>query len=89
MIYNTEIEIDEAVLFIDIDYDYFKEDGEVTIRINSIMNGKMEISELIPADKIEDIRYKCQRQYENNMFNEIELLMNKTWYGMDNSKEEL
>lgn len=68
MIYNTEIEIDEAILFIDVDFEYFKSDGEVTIHINSIMNGKMEISELIPADKLEDIRWDCQKHYENSAF---------------------
>ena len=36
MIYNTEITIDGAIINIAIDFEYFKEDGEVTIRINSI-----------------------------------------------------
>lgn len=83
MIYNTEIEIDEAVLFIDVDFDYFREDGEVTIRINSIMNGKMEISELVPADKLEDIRWNCQKKYENESFDYWEQRYEERNSGLD------
>lgn len=68
MIYNTEITIDGAIINIDVDFWYFREDGEVTIRINSIKNGSLEISELIPSADIENIKYKCQRHYEQNSF---------------------
>ena len=68
MIYNTEITIDGAIINIDIDFEYFKEDGEVTIRINSIKNGSLEISELIPSTELENIIWKCQKHYENTAF---------------------
>ena len=68
MIYNTEITIDGAIIQIDIDFEYFKEDGEVTIRINSIKNGSLEISELIPSAELENLNWKCQKHYENTAF---------------------
>lgn len=68
MIYNTEITIDGAIINIDIDFEYFKEDGEVTIRINSIKNGSLEISELIPSAELENLNWKCQKHYEDTSF---------------------
>jgi hypothetical protein len=68
MTYNTEITIDGAIINIDIDFEYFKEDGEVTIRINSIKNGSLEISELIPSSDIENLNWKCQKHYEQTSF---------------------
>lgn len=68
MIYNTEITIDGAIINIAIDFEYFKEDGEVTIRINSIKNGSLEISELIQSAELENLNWKCQKHYENTSF---------------------
>ena len=68
MIYNTEITIDGAIIQIDIDFWYSKDNGEVTIRINSIKNGSLEISELIPSAELENINWKCQKHYENHSF---------------------
>jgi len=67
MIYSTEITIDGAIIQIYIDFYYFKED-EVIIRINSIKNGSLEISELIPSAELENINWKCQKHYENVSF---------------------
>lgn len=68
MIYNTETTIDEAIIQIDIDFFYYKEYGEVTIRINSIKNGSLEISELIPSAELENLNWKCQKHYEDTAF---------------------
>ena len=68
MINNTETTIDGAIINIDIDFEYFKEDGEVTIRINSIKNGSIEISEMINPDEIDNLKWKCQVHYERFSF---------------------
>ena len=90
MIYNTETTINGSIINIDVDYDFFREDGEVTININSITNDGVDIDTLdIPNSDMETIRTNCADHYENYKFRQIEALMNKKWYGMDNSKEEL
>ena len=68
MIYNTEITIDGAVIQIDINFEYFKTEGEVTIRINSIKSGSLDISDLIPYAELENINWKCQKHYEDTAF---------------------
>jgi len=83
MIKETEITIDGAIINIAIDFEYFKEDGEVTIRINSIMNGKLEISELIPEEELEDIKWKCQKHYEQNSFDYWEQRYEERNSGLD------
>ena len=64
MIKELDITIDGAELNCSVNFQYFKEDGEVTIRIESIMNGSIEVSELLSAEQIEDIKWKCQKHYE-------------------------
>jgi hypothetical protein len=68
MIKELDITIDGAELNCSVNFQYFKEDGEVTIRIESINNGSMEVSELLSEDQIEDIKWKCQVHYENTAF---------------------
>lgn len=89
MILNTEILIDGAEVNCDVTYYYFKEGGQVTINIEAIMCNSIEVSNLIDNDTIEKLNDKCERHYENYKFNEIESLLNKTWYGLDNSQKEL
>ncbi len=83
MIKETEITIDGAIINIAIDFEYFKEDGEVTIRINSIMNGKLEISELIPEEELDNIKWECQKHYEKNSFDYWEQRYEERNSGLD------
>jgi hypothetical protein len=64
MVKELDITIDSAELNCSVNFEYFKEDGEVTIRIESIKNGSIEVSELLSAEQIEDIKWKCQVHYE-------------------------
>lgn len=79
MIKEIDITIDESVIVCNIDFNYFKEDGEVDIQINSIsaLNSKYEpckddiqdmIYGLLTEDEVEDIKYRCQVQYESSAF---------------------
>jgi len=68
MIKELDITIDGAELNCSVNFQYFKEDGEVTIQIESIKHGSMEVSELVGAEQIEDIKWKCQVHYENTAF---------------------
>jgi len=68
MIKELDITIDGAELNCSVNFQYFKEDGEVTIQIESINNGSIEVSELLSEDQIEDIKWKCQVYYENTAF---------------------
>jgi len=68
MIKELDITIDGAELNCSVNFEYFKEDGEVTIQIESIKNGSIEVSELLSEDQIEDIKWKCQVHYENTAF---------------------
>lgn len=68
MIKELNITIDGAELNCSVNFQYFKESGEVTIQIDSINNGTIEVSELLSEDKIEDIKWKCQVHYENTAF---------------------
>lgn len=89
MILESEINIDDTLYPITINYNHFKENGEVIININSIIFGD-GYTELIPNSvQLENIKDDCQIHYENHKFMEIESLMDKTWYGIDNCKEEL
>jgi hypothetical protein len=65
---ELDITIDGAELNCSVNFQYFKEDGDVTIRIESIKHGSMEVSELISTEQIEDIKWKCQVHYENTAF---------------------
>lgn len=51
-----------------IDFQYFKEDGEVTIQIETIMCNGIEVSELVEEKDMEYINWKCQEHYENTAF---------------------
>jgi len=68
MIKELDITIDGAELNCSVNFQYFKEDSEVTIRIESINSGSIEVSELISEAQIEDIKWKCQKHYENTSF---------------------
>jgi len=68
MIKELDITIDGAELSCSVDFQYFKEDGEVTIQIDSINNGAIEVSELLSEDQLEDIKWQCQKHYENTSF---------------------
>ena len=87
MILETEINIDDTLYPITVDYNHFKENGEVIININSIIFNDKELI-IFPA-QLEKLKEECMIHYENHKFREIEALMDKTWYGIDNCKEEL
>lgn len=89
MIYNTEITIDGAIINIDVYYSYFKDSPQPSIVIDNIKCGSLYVFDLLSEEQIESIESKCETHYENYKFNEIEALMNKTWFGMDNSQTEL
>ncbi len=89
MIKEINIDIDGAELNCSVDYDYFKSKGEVTILINHIKHGDIEVYDLVKPIHIQQIKDICELHYENYKFDEIEDLMNKTWYGMDNSQKDV
>lgn len=89
MTIDKDITIDGADINCSIDFSYYKEHGEVTIVIHSIEAGKINVIDLISDDYIESLKVKLKDYYENYKFNEIEELMNKTWYGIDNSQKEV
>ena len=68
MIKELDIDIDGALIDCSIDFEYYKDNNEVTIRINSIKSGTMEVSDLINPKDIDDIKYKCQDHYERYSF---------------------
>ena len=68
MIKELYITIDSTELNCSVNFNYFKEDDEVTIRIESITSDAIEISELLSAEQIEDIKWKCQKHYEDHSF---------------------
>ena len=68
MIKELDITIDSTELNCSVNFNYFKEDDEVTIRIESITSDAIEISELLSAEQIEDIKWKCQKHYEDHSF---------------------
>jgi len=68
MIKELDITIDGAELTCQVHFWYFKENGEVTIRIESIKNGTMEVSEMLSEEQIEDIKWQCQKHYEQYSF---------------------
>ena len=68
MIKELDITIDSAELNCSVNFEYFKDSDEVDIRIYDIKNGDIEISELLSAEQIEDIKWKCQVNYENTAF---------------------
>lgn len=65
---EKELYIDGANINCLIDFSYFKEDGEVTINIESIKNGQIEVSDFISEDDMEGIKWKCQVHYESTAF---------------------
>lgn len=68
MIKELNITIDGAELNCSVNFEYFKEDGEVTININSIKHGSMEVLYHISDDLMEDVKWKCQKYYEDTAF---------------------
>jgi hypothetical protein len=68
MIKELDITIDGAELNCSVNFEYFKDSDEVDIRIYDIKNGSIEVSELLSAEQIEDIKWKCQVHYENTAF---------------------
>lgn len=68
MILNTETTIDGAIINTIVDFEYFKENREVIIRIESIKCGGIEISDLVSSAEIEKLNWKCQQHYENTAF---------------------
>lgn len=68
MIKELDITIEGAELNCSVKFEYFKEDGEVDIRIYDIKNGSIEVSKLLSEGQIEDIKWKCQVHYENTAF---------------------
>lgn len=88
MITTHEIEIDNRLIILDINYQYFKEDGEVTIVIDGIMCGDIDATDMITASQYQDIVDICQQHYENHVFNEIEKVFNRIHYGIDDNLEE-
>ena len=65
---ETEILIDGVELLCIVDFDYFKEDGEVTINFNSIKHGDLEVSELVSFAELDKLKFKCEILYESTAF---------------------
>lgn len=80
-----EIEVNNEPVILDIEYFYFKEDGEITINIESIMNGKEDATDIITPKQLQDITDMCQAHYENRIFNEVEKMFNRIHYGLDDN----
>lgn len=89
MILQTEIKIYDTEFNCIVNYDYYKENREIIINLNSIICRDVDIQEVLLPAELENIKDDCQIHYENHKFREIESLMDKTWYGLDNFKEEL
>jgi hypothetical protein len=68
MIKELDITIDSAELNCSVNFEYFKDSDEVDIRIYDIKHGSIEVSELLSAEQIEDIKWKCQVHYEQHSF---------------------
>lgn len=83
MIKETEITIDGAIINIAVDFQYFKEEGEVIIQIESIMNGKMDVTEILSEEQLEDIKWECQKHYENTAFDYWEQRYEERNSGLD------
>jgi len=68
MIYNTEIIIDEAIIPVVIDFEYYREDSEDIVIVDSINNGSMEILPLITPAELENIKVDCADIYKHRAF---------------------
>ena len=85
MITTHEIELNNEPIILDIEYFYFKEDGEVTIKIESITNEGEDATNMITMAQHQDIIDMCQTHYENYKFNEIEKAFNRIHYGIEDN----
>lgn len=65
---ELDILIDGIELYCLVKFDYFKEDGEVTINILSIKCNKIDVLKLVSSADMEHIKWKCQEHYENTSF---------------------
>lgn len=72
MIYYTDITIDEAIIGVIIDFEYYRENGDDTVIVDSINNGGMEISNLITPAELENIKLDCVEHYKNVAFRYLE-----------------
>lgn len=68
MVYNTDIIIDEAIITVVIDFEYYRENGEDTVIVDSIKRGSMDILNLITSAELENIKLDCADQYKNKAF---------------------
>lgn len=80
-----EIEVNNEPVILDVEYFYFKEDGQVTINIESIMCDGIDVSTSITPTQHQNIVDDCQTHYENHKFNEIEKVFNRIHYGIEDN----
>ena len=85
MITTREIEINNEPVILDIEYFYFKEDGQVTINIENIMCGELDVIDMITPTQHQDIVDMCQTHYENHVFNELEKVFNRIHYDIEDN----
>lgn len=85
MITTREIEINNEPVILDIEYFYFKEDGQVNINIESITNEGEDATDMITMVQRQDIIDMCQTHYENHVFNELEKVFNRIHYDIEDN----
>lgn len=83
-----DIDINGEPIILDINYQYFKEDGEVIIVIDSINSDNVDATDMLTPAQHQDIVDMCQMHYENHMFKEIEKIFNRIHYGIEDNLDE-
>lgn len=70
MIVSKELIVDGVEVNCEVDFSRYRETSldEAQIVINSIRSGNIEVSELVSADELESLKERCERSYQNNMF---------------------
>lgn len=70
MTLSKELIVDGVEVNCEVDFSRYRETSldEAEVVINSIKSGNIEVSDLVSADELENLKERCERSYQNNMF---------------------